>query len=103
MQKKVSIDDILAENSLELTIAGKVYYVKDFDLADFLRVVKGVNANNPEEHVTMLRDQLAKALDCEPEDLEGLGMKSLMITIKTIQEWIVGEAQEVTGTPAGNP
>lgn len=102
-RRKVSIDDLLAENSLDLEIGGKVYNVKDFDLTEFLHLMKIVDANDPEAQDKFLRQQLAKVLGCPEKDLAEHGIRALALAMQEIQRWITSEAEAVTGAPPGHP
>ncbi len=102
-KKVVNIDDILAENTLEIKIQGKSFIAKDFDLAKFLRLMSEPEADNPDKQKEIICGELATAFEVEPSELDNLGLRALLEIIKQIRDWIVGEAEEAVGADNENP
>lgn len=102
-KKVVNIDDLLAENQLELTIKGKVYTVKDFDLENFLRVMQDPSNEDPTKQKEVLQEHLAMAFEVEASELKDIGLRALFLIVTEIRDWIVGDAEEVAGVDTENP
>ena len=97
-KKIVNIDDLLADNQLELTIEGKVYVINDFNLDDFLRLMKDPKAeNDPEYQRKIVQDQLAKAFRIESSELDHIGLRTLFMVVKTIRDWVIGDVEDSVG------
>jgi hypothetical protein len=93
---KVSIDDLLAENELVLTIGGKDYTVRDIALDSFLKIMKTVDDEkvNPE----LILDQLALFFAVERKELKGIGIKAAGLALIEINNWMT-EAQRDLSVP----
>jgi len=102
-KKVVNIDDILADNVLELHIKNKVFTVKDFDLAEFLRLMNSPESEDPMVQQKIVQEQLANAFEVDVSELNGFGLKTLMVLVTQIRDWIVGDAEEVAGSDTENP
>ena len=100
----VKIDDLLAKNSLDIILGDKTYTVNDFDLEGFLGIMDIADDTNPRAQNDALREQLAKAFNCEISEMKELGMRTLMMIVKTIRDWIIGESSDtVTEGDPSNP
>jgi len=101
-KKIVNIDDLLAANLLELTIKGRIYTVKDFDLETFLRVMSNPD-QNPDTQKKVIQEQLALAFDVEKAELDDLGLRAMLLIVKEIRDWVIGDVEQIAGTDTENP
>lgn len=102
-KKVVNIDDILADNQLEVIIQGKTYVANDFDLTHFLRLMDTLDDNDPEAVRIAIRDQVASTFEVNPEELDHLGLRTLTLVVQQIRDWILGGAEEAVGPDNANP
>ena len=101
MVKKIDVDTLLAENSLELTLGGKTYTLKDISLPSFLSATAEEKDGEDKISRDTLHRQLEEILGIEKGELEDLGLKAVTLAINGIRSWILDEEEdEKTPSPA---
>lgn len=91
MVKKIDVDTLLAENSLELTLGGKTYTLKDISLPTFLNATAEEKGGEDKISRDTLHRQLEEILGIEKGELESLGLKAVTLAINAIRGWILEE------------
>ncbi len=111
MGKSVDIDALLGEDTLEITLGGRTYSVKDVALPMFL---SGVNVTDEEQNDPQYAHrQLAQLLNVDVDDLKEVGFRAVGLAIQEIMKWTlestqsgmdksVKEAEDLANEP-GNP
>ncbi len=90
MKKHVSIDDLLAENELTLTIGGKEYVVRDVQMESFLKATK---MNDEVARPEMIYEQLALFFNVDIEEVKTMGMRAAGLASREINKWMTNEAE----------
>lgn len=92
MKKRVSIDDLLAENQLTLVIGEKEYIVKDIPMNLFLKAIESTDSEDPQGRVI---EQLALFFDVDESELSDIGMRAATLAINEINNWILQESEAI--------
>ena len=90
MRKSVDIDALVGEDTLELTLKGKTYEVKDIPLPLFLEMQ---SLEEDETDMLILYKQLAKLLDVDVNELKDVGYRAISAALKEVQSWILAAAR----------
>ena len=91
MGKSVDIDALLGEDTLEITLAGHVYEVKDVALPTFL---SGVNVSDKDQNDPQYAHrQLAQLLNVDVDDLKEVGFRAVGLAIQEIMKWTLESTQ----------
>lgn len=91
MGKFVDIDALLGEDTLDLTLAGHAYSVKDVALPTFL---SGVNVTDEEKNDPQYaHKQLAQLLGVEVDELKEVGFRAVGLAIQEIMKWALESTQ----------
>lgn len=85
MSKKVDIDTILADTTLELVLGGNTYIIIDIALETFLKASKDIGEGDNEE----LHKQLAILLDVEIDNIRHIGFKAAGLALNEIKKWVL--------------
>jgi hypothetical protein len=92
MKTEVNIDTLLAKDTLNITVKGKVYTITDVDLSVFLEM-SSVDASS----IGTIVKQLAVILNVPEEEISGIGIRAAMRIIKEICNWaMASESTEET-------
>ena len=91
MIKQVDVDTLLAENELELTLAGRKFKVKDVPMTTFLETAKG----DMEKDKDLLHKQLASILGVDIEDVKNVGLRATGLALNAVREWLTDTAPDV--------
>ena len=91
MGKSVDIDALLGEDTLEVTLAGHVYSVKDVLLPVFL---SGVNVSDEDKNDPQYaHKQLAQLLKVDVDELKEVGFRAVGLAIQEIMKWTLESTQ----------
>jgi protein involved in sex pheromone biosynthesis len=91
MGKSVDIDALLGEDTLEVTLAGHVYSVKDVLLPIFL---SGVNVSDEDkDDPQYAHKQLAQLLKVDVDELKEVGFRAVGLAIQEIMKWTLESTQ----------
>jgi len=93
MIKKVSIDDLLSENQLELTIGGKQYTVKDVPMDVYLQAI--AITEGKEQSADILHKQLAIFIGTTKDKLSLIGIKAAGLAMVEIQKWMLANTVQL--------
>ena len=99
MVKKIDVDTLLAENSLELILGGKTYTLKDISLPTFLTATAEEGGEDKISRDTLHR-QLERILGVPEKELDDLGLKAVTLAINAIRGWIL-EDEGGSSPPVG--
>jgi len=89
----VDVDALIAGNSLELTLKGKVYVVVDVPMESFLKATSVLDEEG-EETGTAAHRQLAFMLGVEVDDIKDVGLRAAAVALTKIREWMIPEEEE---------
>lgn len=91
MGKSVDIDALLGEDALELTLAGRIYSVKDVSLPVFL---SGVNVSEEDrQDPQYAHKQLAQLLDVDVKEIKEVGYRAVGLAMQEIMKWTLESTQ----------
>lgn len=97
--KQVDVDAILAENELELKLAGRKFKVKDVPMSTFMQTAKG----DMEKDKDLLHKQLALILGVDRKEFKDVGIKAAGLALSAIREWLIDTAPEEVPGGEGEP
>lgn len=95
MMKKVSIDDLLSENQLELTIGGEKYVIQDVPMDVYLQAVAITEKSDKETDAGVLHQQLAIFIGVDEEKLSKIGIKAAGLAMVEIQKWMLADTTKL--------
>jgi hypothetical protein len=91
MGKSIDIDALLGEDTLDITLAGHVYSVKDVLLPMFL---SGVNVSDEDkDDPQYAHKQLAQLLGVGVDELKEVGFRAVGLAIQEIMKWTLESTQ----------
>ena len=91
MGKSVDIDALLGDDTLDITIAGHMYSVKDVALPIFL---SGVNVSEEDKNDPLYaHKQLAQLLGTNVDELKEVGFRAVGLAIQEIMKWTLESTQ----------
>lgn len=93
MKKHVSIDDLLAENELTLTINGKDYVVCDIQMDAFLKATQMRDGDDMDQGA--IYGQLALFFNADLEDIKQIGIRAAGLAIREINAWMQKETEDM--------
>ncbi|HXK71964.1 MAG TPA: hypothetical protein PLQ68_04590 [Clostridia bacterium] len=91
-KKIVNIDEFLDENSIEFTLNGKKYLVKDVDVS-----FEAMDMENTDK-----REILANVLQCDVKELEKVGLLAITKVLSVITENFSQGVSQVQLSPESN-
>ena len=92
MGKSIDIDALLGEDTLELTLGGCMYSVKDVALSVFL---SGVNVSDEDRNDPQYaHKQLAQLLGVDTEELKEVGYRAVGLAMQEIMKWTLESTQD---------
>ena len=92
MGKSVDIDALLGQDTLDLTLAGHVYAVKDVALSVFL---SGVNVSDEDrQDPQYAHRQLAQLLGVDVKKLKNVGYRAVGLAMQEIMKWTLESTQD---------
>jgi len=95
MRKSVDIDALVGEDTLELTLKGKTYEVKDIPLPLFMKI-QSLDSDTDEDNVLILYKQLAGLIGIDVKEIEDVGYRAVSLALKEVQGWILDTIREGT-------
>lgn len=90
-KKTVDIDAIVAQNSLELIIGGETFTITDIPMNIFLEAT-----NVPDTEGSAVHKQLALMLGVEFDKISNVGLRTAVVVLEQIREWMMPEEEEET-------
>ena len=92
MGKSIDIDALLGKDTLDLTLGGHIYSVKDVALSVFL---SGVNVSDEDRNDPQYaHKQLAQLLGVDTEELKEVGYRAVGLAMQEIMKWTLESTQD---------
>jgi hypothetical protein len=98
MKTEVNIDTLLAQDSLELTLNGKKYVVKDVELASFLQA----STLDSSSENTVIK-QLSMLMGVSEKELAHIGFRAALLVMREIRDWVTGAKDALEVDAKSNP
>jgi hypothetical protein len=92
MGKSVDIDALLGKDTLDLTLEGHIYSVKDVPLTIFL---SGINITDEDKKDPQYaHKQLAQLLEVDVKKLKSIGYRAVGLAMQEIMKWALEMTQD---------